>query len=82
MEIRVGQRSQVVIPLELRRRMGVRDGDMLHAQLDDFGRLVLEKVESDPLLRLIEAGRGLFAGQDAVAYQRIQRDDGFESAPA
>ena len=81
-EIRVGQRSQVVIPLELRRRMGVRDGDMLHAQLDDNGRLVLEKVESDPLLRLIQAGQGLFAGQDAVAYQRFQRDDGFESAPA
>ena len=82
MEIRVGQRSQVVIPLELRRRMGVRDGDLLQAQLDDQGRLVLEKVEADPLLRLIQAGQGLFAGQDAVGYQRVQRDDGFESAPS
>jgi len=78
-EIRVGQRSQVVIPLDLRRRMGVRDGDLLNARLDDSGRLVLEKVETDPLLRLIQAGQGLYAGQDAVAYQRLQRDDGFES---
>lgn len=82
MEIRVGQRAQVVIPLELRRRMGVGDGDLLRAELDSGGRLVLEKVEADPLLRLIQAGQGLFAGQDAVAYQRGLRDDGYESGPA
>lgn len=78
MEIRVGQRAQVVIPAALRRVMGVSDGDMLNAELDDRGRLILEKVEADPMLRLLNAGAGLYTGQDALAYQRGLRDDEFE----
>lgn len=78
MEIRVGQRAQVVIPVALRRTMGVSDGDLLYAELDDRGRLVLEKVEVDPVLRLMHAGAGMYEGQDAVAYQRGLRNDDFE----
>lgn len=78
MEVRVGQRAQVVIPAALRRRMGVSDGDTLHVEIDDRGRLILEKVEADPLLRLMHAGAGLYAGQDALAYQRGLREDEFE----
>lgn len=74
MDVRVGKRAQVVIPAVLRRQMGVKDGDLLHAELDEHGRLVLEKVKGDPLERLIEAGRGLFVG-DPVEIQRALRDE-------
>lgn len=64
-----------MIPAQLRRRMGLRDGDILHAELDEAGRLVLERVEADPLLRLNAAGRGLWHGVDPVAEQRALRAD-------
>lgn len=54
--------------------MGVSDGDVLHAELDERGRLVLEKVDPDPVARLLAAGSGLFDA-DAVAYQRELRDE-------
>lgn len=75
MDIRIGKRAQVVIPAELRRRMGVTDGDLLHVDLDEHGRLVLERVEPDPLRRLSDAGRGLWHRQDAVSEQRELRAD-------
>ena len=75
MDVRVGKRAQVVIPAVLRRRMGVKDGDLLHADLDDQGRLVLERVEPDPLRRLSDAGRGLWHGDDPVQAQRALRSE-------
>lgn len=82
MDVRVGQRAQVVIPAELRRRMGVRDGDVLHAEIDECGRLVLEKVDPDPVRRLLQAGKGLFEGMDGVDYQRAVRQEWAERGPA
>ena len=74
MDVRVGKRAQVVIPAAIRRRMGVTDGDLLHAELDEHGRLILEKVHANPLERLIAAGSNLFEG-DAVQIQRALRDE-------
>lgn len=82
MDVKVGQRAQVVIPAELRRRMGVKDGDVLHAELDERGRLVLEKVEADPVRRLLRAGTGLYDGLDGVDYQRAMRQEWVERGPA
>ena len=61
--------------------MGVSDGDLLHAELDDQGRLVLEKVQADPVARLIEAGRGLYDG-DPVERQRALRAEWDERGSA
>lgn len=73
MNVRVGKRAQIVIPAVLRQSMGVKDGDLLDARLDDDGRLVLERVDPDPLRRVVEAGRGLWAGDDPVQEQRALR---------
>jgi len=51
MNVRVGKRAQIVIPAVIRRSMGVSDGDVLDARLDDEGRLVLERIDPDPLRR-------------------------------
>lgn len=73
-DVRVGKRAQVVIPAALRRQMGVKDGDVLHAELDERGRLVLERVDPDPLRRLREAARSAWGGDgDAVEQQRKLR---------
>lgn len=82
MDVKVGQRAQVVIPAELRRRMGVQDGDVLHAELDDLGRLVLEKVDPDPVRRLLQAGTGLYDGLDGLDYQRELRQEWADRGPA
>ncbi len=75
MDVRVGKRAQVVIPAALRKRMGVKDGDILHAEIDDAGRLVLERVDPDPLTRLARAAPGTWAGRDPVEHQRELRDE-------
>lgn len=75
MNVRVGKRAQVVIPAALRRQMGVSDGDLLHAEVDEQGRLILERVDPDPVARLAGAGAGLWSDVDAVEHQRALRDE-------
>ena len=74
MDVRVGSRAQIVIPAVLRRQMGVTDGDLLHAEVDELGRLILQKVPSQPLERLLAAGRDLYEG-DPVEIQRGLREE-------
>ena len=45
-EVKVGESGRLVIPAELRHRMGLKTGDRLVARLDDEGRLIFEKAES------------------------------------
>lgn len=75
MDIRVGKRAQIVIPVEIRKSLGVEEGDLLHAEIDAQGRIVLDPVPGDPLERLKRAGAGLCAGVDAVEAQRRIRDE-------
>lgn len=74
-DVLIGKRAQVVIPAEIRRRLGLREGDRLHLEVDDQGRIVLERLEEDPVERLIRAGTACFADVDPVAYQRALRED-------
>ena len=71
--IRVEKRSQMVIPVGLRRRLGLYEGDLLSADVDDKGRLILQKVPTDPLERLRQSGAGLYSGRDGAAEQRSPR---------
>ncbi len=75
MDIRVGRRAQIVIPAAIRRQLGIGEGDLLHAEVDAAGRLVLEPVAKDPVARLRAAGRGLYDAVDAVAEQRALRSE-------
>ncbi len=74
-DVRVGKRAQVVIPADVRRRLGIREGDRLHLQVDERGRIVLERIAEDPIERLRTVGRELFPETDPVAYQRALRDE-------
>jgi len=62
--------------------MGVKGGDVLHAEIDDKGRLVLETVDPDPVQRLPAAGADLYDGRDAVEQQRDLREDWTGRGPA
>lgn len=33
--VRVGKRAQMVVPAVLRRRLGIEEGDVLHADIDE-----------------------------------------------
>ena len=65
----------MVIPVELRRRLGVEEGDVLSAEIDERGRLVLEVVPADPVERLRQAAAGLYSGRDGVDEQRRLRGE-------
>ncbi len=80
-DIRVGKRAQVVIPAALRKQMGVTDGDRLSAEIDEHGRLVLEKVSEDPLARLLQAGRDLLTGDPVEGQQALREEWATRGAP-
>ncbi|MGH8903072.1 MAG: AbrB/MazE/SpoVT family DNA-binding domain-containing protein [Egibacteraceae bacterium] len=73
MDVRVGKRAQIVIPAPLRRQLGIKEGDLLRAEIDEAGRLILELVPVHPLERLRDAAGDLFRGVDGVEYQRSLR---------
>jgi AbrB family looped-hinge helix DNA binding protein len=69
-DIRVGRKTQIVIPARFRKALGIKEGDILHASIDEHGRILLSPVPTDPIERFLRAGRGLFTGVDPVEYQR------------
>ena len=73
--VRIGKRAQMVIPAELRRRLGVEEGDVLSAEIDHDGRLVLQVLAADPLERLRQAAAGLYSGLDGVEEQQRLRGE-------
>jgi AbrB family looped-hinge helix DNA binding protein len=58
MTYRVGPNGQVVIPKELRDRLGIEPGDEIDFSLDD-GTVRMQAVRSGPSLRGSLAGAGL-----------------------
>jgi AbrB family looped-hinge helix DNA binding protein len=74
-DVLVGKRAQVVIPAAIRRRLGWKEGDRLHLQVDERGRVILERVSDDPVDRLKRAGEAVFRGVDPLEEQRRLRDE-------
>lgn len=73
MDIRIGHQARMVIPMALRRRLGVEEGDTLRAEIDERGRLILEPVAADPVQRLRRAGAAVYGGVDGLEEQRRLR---------
>lgn len=48
---RLSSKSQIVLPAEIRRRLGLRPGDMLHIE-EQNGRIVLQKAEGSAVRAL------------------------------
>lgn len=74
MDVVVGKRGTIVIPAEMRKALGICEGQKLFVIVED-GDIVLHRVSSDPLERLREAGGNVFNGVDGVSYQRALRDE-------
>lgn len=73
-DIVVGKRGTIVIPAEMRKALGICEGQKLFAMIQD-GDIVLRAVSSDPFERLREAAGDLFSGVDVQAYVRGLRDE-------
>jgi AbrB family looped-hinge helix DNA binding protein len=71
-DIVVGKRGTIVIPAEMRKTLGICEGQKLFAVVVD-GDIVLRRVSHDPVERLREAFAGVFAGVDPVEYVRELR---------
>ena len=74
-DINVGSKGQIVIPAAFRAELGICDGDLLFATLNEEGWIVMTKVSRDPLERLREAAGDAFVGVDATAFVRALRDE-------
>jgi AbrB family looped-hinge helix DNA binding protein len=74
MDVVVGKRGTIVIPAEMRRALGICEGQKLFVMVED-GDIVLHPVSNDPFERLREAAGDLFKGVDVQAYVRGLRDE-------
>lgn len=74
-DVRIGEEDLLVLPAELRDRLGIEDGDTVAVSLFEDGSFTLRRVSSDPIERLRKAMAGTFAGVDPVEYQRSIRDE-------
>jgi antitoxin PrlF len=70
--VRVTQKGQVTIPLEVRRALGVGPGSQVHFELDDgTARLVVDRDEaSAEISRMRGAGRGELTTEEILALTR------------
>ncbi len=57
MRVKVTRNFQVTIPVEIRNKIGLREGDYLEVLLDDRGRIIMVKVERKR--KTLKAGRKL-----------------------
>lgn len=68
-DVRIGKRGQVVIPAEVRRSLGLAEGDLLQLTVSDEGQeLGLKRIPSDPVERLRRAAARFYEGVDVDAY--------------
>lgn len=75
-DVRIGKRGQVVIPAEVRRSLGLAEGDLLQLTVSDEGQeLGLKRIPSDPVERLRRALKGCFDGVDVQEYIDELRDE-------
>jgi len=66
MTYRVGAKGQVMIPKDLRERLGIRPGDEVEFALEEDGDAVrVERVQDHATLRGVLAGLGLVADLEA-----------------
>ena len=68
---RVSRKGQVVIPKEIRERLGIKPGDMVIFRVDS-GRVYIE-VSRERMKDILKAGRT--AGEDSVEFQRKMREE-------
>lgn len=76
--VKMSAKSQVVIPVELRKKAGLRPGSEVLVALDREGRVILEAVPEDP----IEAACGMLKGGPSaqeVKDRNRREEDAFEA---
>jgi len=75
-EVRIGKRGRVVIPAEVRRRLHLRDGDVLALTIDeDQNRLELQPVPLYRIERFRQVAAKYYEGVDVDAALNQLRDE-------
>ncbi|MGH2357586.1 MAG: AbrB/MazE/SpoVT family DNA-binding domain-containing protein [Candidatus Limnocylindria bacterium] len=72
LSVKVSSRHQIVVPAEVRRKLGIKAGDRLAVKVHD--RAIVLRPSGSAVDRLYGAGQGLY-GPDPVAYVRALRDE-------
>jgi len=77
LSVKVSAKHQIVVPSEVRRKLGIKAGDRLGVEVKK-GNVVLSPKSSSAADRLYGLGRGVYG--DPVAYIRALRDEWEEDA--
>jgi AbrB family looped-hinge helix DNA binding protein len=86
-KIVVSSRGQVVIPSELRKRLDIKEGDVLSAEIEGTGRLVFRAARKNRAQGVVEQTAGLLSDMETSGLEYVKsiregsgrRLDGFEN---
>lgn len=71
---RVGKRGTLIIPAEIRKNNGIKEGDELIINVSETGVIYMIPKPKDFVMALKESGQGLWGDIDPVEYIRQERD--------
>lgn len=71
---RIGKRGTLIIPAEIRKRNGIKEGDEFIINVSEAGVIYMIPKPRDFVRALRESGQGLWDDIDPVEYIRQERD--------
>lgn len=81
---KISSKGQITLPVEVRNRLGVKEGESVKFVADKDGRTLVLPVreEENPFERWIGAALPIteFGYEDSIAWVRDMRDDGYRQA--
>ncbi len=72
--VRVGKRGILVLPVEIRKQIGLTEGDELIVEVDNYGGVHMIKKPKDYANFMRNLGKEVWRGIDPVEFVRRERE--------
>lgn len=72
-KVTVSSRGQIAIPVEARKKLGIKDGDILLVQVDDGGKMILKvNRKENPKKGIVAQTAGLLKDMDMTGKEFVE----------
>ena len=76
---KISSKGQITLPIEVRKRLGVKEGESVKFVADEDGRTVVLPVREEDVFAQFLGVANAAPGFDSVAWVRDMRDDEYEA---
>ncbi|MFZ5642547.1 MAG: AbrB/MazE/SpoVT family DNA-binding domain-containing protein [Bacillota bacterium] len=69
----VSSRGQIVIPVEARKELGIKEGDILHVHVEDGGRIVMKMIRKNKKQKgIVDQTAGLLSEMEVCGKDYVE----------